>query len=129
MARDALFPDGLARPKAPYSPVVRSGAHVYTAGQVGFDASGSLVEGGTAEQTRQTLANLAACLRAAGCTLDDVVKVNVFLLDLADFDAFNGVYRDAFAEPFPARTTVQAGLPGGIRVEIEAVARDPGTDS
>ena len=62
MARDALFPDGLVRPKAPYSPVVRSGDHVYTAGQVGFDPSGTLVAGGIAEQTRQTLANLEACL-------------------------------------------------------------------
>ena len=125
MARDALFPDGLVRPKAPYSPVVRSGDHVFTAGQVAFDAAGVLVPGGIAEQTRQALSNIAACLRAAGCTLADVVKVNVFLVDLAEFDAFNEVYRATFAEPFPARTTVQAGLPGGIRVEIEAVARLP----
>ena len=129
MPRDALFPDGLVRPKAPYSPVVRSGDHVYTAGQVGFDPTGALVAGGVAEQTRQTLANLEACLRAAGCTLDDVVKVNVFLVDLADFDAFNEVYRAAFAEPYPVRTTVQAGLPGGILVEIEAVARLSGVSS
>ena len=123
MARDALFPDGIVRPKAPYSPVVRSGDHVYTAGQVAFDEQGTLVPGGVAEQTTQSLANLAACLRAAGCTLGDVVKVNVYLLDLADFDAFNAVYRATFDEPYPARTTVQAGLPGGIRVEVEAVAR------
>ena len=127
MARDALFPDGLVRPKAPYSPVVVSGDLVYTAGQVAFDASGTLVAGGIAEQTTQVLANLRACLLAAGCTLDDVVKVNVFLVDLAEFDAFNEVYRAAFAEPYPVRTTVQAGLPGGIRVEIEAVARIPAT--
>ncbi len=123
MPRDALFPDGLVRPKAPYSPVVRSGDHVYTAGQVAFDATGALVAGGTEEQTRQVLANLEACLGAAGCTFDDVVKVNVFLVDLADFEEFNEVYRAAFTEPYPVRTTVQAGLPGGIRVEIEAVAR------
>ena len=123
MPRDALFPDGLVRPKAPYSPVVRSGDHVYTAGQVAFDATGTLVAGGTGEQTRQVLANLEACLGAAGCTFDDVVKVNVFLVDLADFEEFNEVYRAAFTEPYPVRTTVQAGLPGGIRVEIEAVAR------
>ncbi len=127
MARDALFPDGLVRPKAPYSPVVVSGDLVYTAGQVAFDASGTLVAGGIAEQTTQVLANLRACLLAAGCTLDDVVKVNVFLVDLAEFDAFNEAYRAAFAEPYPVRTTVQAGLPGGIRVEIEAVARIPTT--
>jgi 2-iminobutanoate/2-iminopropanoate deaminase len=123
MARDALFPDGLPRPKPPFSPVVRSGDHVYTAGQVGFDANGTLVAGGIAEQTRQTLANLRECLLAAGCGLDDVVKVNAFLLDLADFEAYNEVYREVFDEPYPARTTVQAGLPGGIRVEIEAVAQ------
>ncbi len=123
MPRDALFPDGLVRPKAPYSPVVRSGDHVFTAGQVAFDATGTLVPGGIAEQTRQVLANLEACLGAAGCTFDDVVKVNVFLVDLADFEEFNEVYRAAFTEPYPVRTTVQAGLPGGIRVEIEAVAR------
>jgi 2-iminobutanoate/2-iminopropanoate deaminase len=123
MPRDALFPDGVARPKPPFSPVVRSGDHVFTAGQVGFDASGTLVAGGIIEQTRQTLANVRACLLAAGCTLDDVVKVNAFLVDLADFDAYNEVYREVFDEPYPARTTVQAGLPGGIRVEIEAVAR------
>ncbi len=127
MPRDALFPDGLVRPKAPYSPVVVSGDLVYTAGQVAFDASGTLVAGGIAEQTTQVLANLRACLLAAGCALDDVLKVNVFLLDLAEFDAFNEVYRAAFAEPYPVRTTVQVGLPGGIRVEIEAVARIPAT--
>ena len=127
MTRDALFPDGVARPRAPYSPVVRSGDHVYTAGQVAFDEQGTLVDGGVAAQTTQVLANLASCLRAAGCGLEDVVKVNVFLLDLADFEAFNEVYRTAFDEPYPARTTVQAGLPGGIRVEIEAVARIPDT--
>ena len=112
MARDALFPDGLVRPKAPYSPVVVSGDLVYTAGQVAFDASGTCRRRDR-QQTTQVLANLRACLLAAGCTLDDVVKVNVFLLDLAEFDAFNEVYRAAFAEPYPVRTTVQAGLPAG----------------
>ena len=123
MTRDALFPDGVAPPKAPYSPVVKSGDHVYASGQVAFDERGTLVDGGVAAQTSQVLANLASCLGAAGCSFEDVVKVNVFLLDLADFDEFNNVYRTAFDEPYPARTTVQAGLPGGIRVEIEAVAR------
>ena len=125
MSRDAFFPDGLLRPKAPYSPVIVSGRQVYTAGQVAFDPSGVVVPGGIAEQTRQVLANLQLCLGAAGCTLSDVVKVNVFLADLADFDAFNEVYREAFEEPYPARTTVQAGLPGPLRVEIEAVAELP----
>jgi 2-iminobutanoate/2-iminopropanoate deaminase len=113
----------MAPPKPPYSPVVISGDLVYTAGQVAHDAEGSLVAGGIEEQTRQTLENVRACLEAAGCTLDDVMKVNAFLADLGDFDGYNSVYREFFAEPYPARTSVQAGLPPGILVEIEAVAR------
>jgi 2-iminobutanoate/2-iminopropanoate deaminase len=123
--RDAPMPEGVARPRAPYSPVVRSGELVFTAGQVGFDENGEPVSDGIAEQTAQALANLEACLAAAGCTLDDVQKVNVFLVDLADFAEFNDVYGSAFSEPYPARTTVQAGLPAPLRVEIEAVARLP----
>ena len=125
MTRDARQPEGIARPQAPYSPVVVSGEHVYTAGQVAFDASGELVPGGVEEQTHQVFANLRACLQAAGCDLDDVVKVNAYLTDLANFPVFNDVYRSYFSEPFPARTTVQAGLAPGLLVEIEAVARRP----
>jgi 2-iminobutanoate/2-iminopropanoate deaminase len=123
--RDAPAPAGVFTPKAPYSPVIRSGDLVYTAGQVAFDVNGDTVPGGVAEQTTQTLANLEACLAAAGCTFDDVLKVNVFLVDLAEFAEFNEVYRAAFSEPYPARTTVQAGLVPPLRVEIEAVARVP----
>ncbi len=125
MTKRALQPDGVLTPKAPYSPVVVSGDHVYTAGQVAFDESGAVVSGGIEEQTRQALENLRACLEAAGCGLDDVVKVNAFLADLADFEGYNAVYRERFAAPYPARTTVQAGLPPGLLVEIEAVARIP----
>lgn len=123
MPRQALQPEGVATPKPPFSSVVVGGDLVYTAGQVAHDADGSLVEGGIEEQTRQTLENIRACLDAAGCTLDDVLKVNAFLADLGDFDGYNSVYREFFAEPYPARTSVQAGLPDGILVEIEAVAR------
>ena len=123
MTRDARQPEGLARPAAPYSPVVVSGDHVYTAGQVALDANGELVPGGVEEQTHRVFANLRACLQAAGCDFDDVVKVNAYLTDLGNFPVFNEVYRSYFSEPFPARTTVQAGLAAGFLVEIEAVAR------
>jgi 2-iminobutanoate/2-iminopropanoate deaminase len=113
----------MATPRPPYSPVVVSGDHVFTAGQVAFDAEGTLVPGDIAEQTHQVLANVRTCLEAAGCSLDDVVKVTAFLADLSDFEAYNEVYGGYFEAPYPARTTVQAGLPPGIRVEIEAVAR------
>src|SRR5919204_7012247 len=125
MTRDARQPEGVARPKAPYSPVVVSGDHVYTAGQVAFDANGELMPGGVEEQTRQVFANLRACLDAAGCSFADVVKVNAFLTDLGNFAAFNAVYAEHFSEPYPVRTTVEAGLAPGLLVEIEGVARLP----
>ena len=121
--REAMQPDGMAVPKAPYSPVVVGGDLVYTAGQVGFDANGDLVDGGVVEQTRQALENVRLALAAAGCGLDDVLKVNAYLADLGDFEGFNEVYLSFFSEPYPARTTVGVSLPGAIVVEIEAVAR------
>ena len=123
MSKQAPQPDGVARPQAPYSPVVVDGNLVYTAGQVAFDEQGELVPGGIEEQTRRALENLTACLRAGGAELGDVLKVNAYLADLGDFADFNGVYREFFSAPFPARTTVGVSLPGGLLVEIEAVAR------
>ena len=123
--KHAIQPPDVATPKAPYSPVVVSGDHVYTAGQVAFDKAGSLVGDDMETQARRALENLRSCLAAAGCALDEVGKVNAYLADLADFDAYNAVYGEFFAEPYPARTTVQAGLPPGLLVEIEAVARRP----
>lgn len=123
MTIDARFPEGVARPKPPYSPVVVSGDLVYTAGQVAFDETGAIVPGGMAEQSRQVLENLRRCLEAAGCGFADVIKVNAFVTDLSQFEAFNVVYREYFSEPYPARTTVGASLAPGLLVEVEAVAR------
>ena len=125
MSRRHPRPDGLVVPKAPYSPVVVDDDLVLTAGQVGFDGNGDLVPGGIEAQTRQALDNLTACLRAAGCERDHVLKVSAYLDDLRDFEAYNAVYREYFREPYPARTTVGVSLPGGILVEIEATARVP----
>ena len=125
MPRQALQPEGMAVPKPPYSPVVVSGDTVYTAGQIANDPEGNLVAGGIAEQARRTLENVRACVEAAGCTLDDVVKVNAYLADLGDFPAYNEVYVEFFTQPYPARTSVQAGLPPGVLIEIEAIARKP----
>src|SRR3954451_7036611 len=118
----AIQPEGIAKPDAPYSPVYASGDLVYTAGQVGVDASGTVPDGIDA-QTRQALENLRLCLEAAGCGLADVVKGNAYLTDMDDFAAYNAVYRETFSEPYPARTTVGAALVPGLLVEIEAVAR------
>ena len=106
MSKRAIQPEGVARPQAPYSPVVVDGGLVYTAGQVAFDEHGELVAGGIEEQARRALENLTACLRAAGAELSDVLKVNAYLADLSDFAGFNAVYGEFFSEPYPARTTV-----------------------
>lgn len=124
MSKQAIQPQGAAVPKAPYSPVVVSGDLVYTAGQVPFDEHGNVVGADAAEQTHQVLKNIGNCLAAAGCGFDDVIKVNAYLTDIGDFPAYNEVYRQYFKEPYPARTTVQAGLVG-VKVEIEAIARKP----
>jgi 2-iminobutanoate/2-iminopropanoate deaminase len=126
VTRDGRQPEDVARPRAPYSPVVVGGDLVYTSGQVAFDADGVLVPGKVEEQTRQVIDNLERCLAAAGCGLDDVVKVTAFLADLADFEAFNRVYAERFAPPYPARSTVGVRLADGLLVEIEAVARRAG---
>jgi 2-iminobutanoate/2-iminopropanoate deaminase len=123
MERETVQPEGVATPKAPYSPVVVSGDFVLTAGQVAFDANGDLVSDDIEAQARQVFDNLGRCLEAAGSSLGDVLKVNAFLADFADFDAYNNVYEQYFSAPYPARTTVQAGLAPGLRIEVEAVAR------
>ncbi len=123
MGRNAIQPEGLATPKPPYSPVVVAGDTVYTAGQIANGPDGNLVEGGIVEQTRQALENVRTCVEAGGLTMGDVVKVNAYLADLGDFPGYNEVYIGFFDAPYPARTSVQAGLPAGVLVEIEAVAR------
>jgi 2-iminobutanoate/2-iminopropanoate deaminase len=113
-------------PKAigPYSQGIAAHGFVFTAGQIALDpATGEVVPGGVAEQTARALENLRAILVAAGSGLDRVVKTTVFLADMADFTAMNEVYAKAFGDHRPARSTVAAaGLPRGVRVEIEAVA-------
>ena len=122
MTDGAIQPEGLPVPTSPYSPVVRAGELVYTSGQVGTDASGAVADG-IGAQTRRALENVRTCLAAAGCGLSDVVKVNAYLVDMADFETYNAVYREFFDPPYPARTTVGAALAGGLLVEIEAVAK------
>jgi len=121
----AVRTDKAPAPKGPYSQGRRAGGFLFVAGQVPFDVQGNLVGPGIAEQTRAALQNVKAIVEAAGATLADVVKVNVYLTDLGNFAAMNEVYRTVFSEPFPARTTVQAGLLGFL-VEIDAVAALPG---
>ena len=108
----------------PYSQAIRVVNLVYTSGQIPIDpATGSFVEGGVKEQTRQSLLNVKAILAEAGLTMGDVVKTTVFLADMNDFADMNTVYAEFFSEPYPARSAVAVKtLPKGALVEIEVVA-------
>lgn len=109
----------------PYSQAVVAGEWVFCSGQIALlPGTGDLLQGGVAEQSEQVLLNLSEVLRAAGSSLDRVVKTTVFLADMADFAAMNEVYARHFGSHRPARSTVQAaGLPRRCLVEIECIAR------
>lgn len=105
------------KPVGPYSPSRKAGAFVFTSGQIAPDAPG------VAAQTEGCIIALKEVLGEHGLGLSDVVKTTVFLTDMGQFAAMNEVYAKHFAQPYPARSTVQAGaLPKGAAVEIEAVA-------
>ena len=115
-----------AAPKAigPYSPAIRAGQLLFVSGQVSIDpASGSFVAGGIKAETRRVLENIGALLKAGNLDFSAVVRTTVFLSDMNDFAAMNEVYGGFFAEPYPARATVQvARLPRDARVEIDVIA-------
>lgn len=108
----------------PYSQAIQVGNLVYTSGQIPIDPStGSFVEGGIKEQTRQSLSNVQAILKEAGLTMNDVIKTTVFLADMNDFAEMNSVYAEFFSNPYPARSAVAVKtLPKGALVEIEVIA-------
>ncbi len=115
-------PDG-APAVGPYSPAVGVGDLVFISGQIPLDPEGKIVGYTPKDQARKALQNLQVTLEAAGLSLTDVVKTTIFLKDMDEFQAINEVYGEFFAEPYPARSTVQvARLPKDLHVEIEAVA-------
>ena len=121
----------MTTPVGPYSPIMKGGNFLFTAGQIGIK-DGALVEGGVEAQTRQVFANLRTLLASADATLKDVLKVTVFLTDINDYAKVNRIYAQEFAEAgdvsgqLPARSAVAVvALPLGAAVEIEVVATDP----
>ncbi len=124
MERRAISTENAPKAIGPYSQAIRSGDFIFCAGQAALDPStGRLIEGGIQEQTRRVLQNLDAVLQAAGSSLSRVVKTTVFLANMDDFKAMNGVYAEFFTAAPPARSTVQVSrLPAGAIVEIEAIA-------
>lgn len=113
-------------PKLPFSPAIRAGDYIFVSGQAGFvDAEGKEVKGIKA-QTKLCLENIKAVLTAAGCSLDDVVKVTVFLRNQEDFAKMNEVYQSYFVKDRPARSTVVAALAlPSMLIELECIAYSP----
>jgi 2-iminobutanoate/2-iminopropanoate deaminase len=114
-------------PKAigPYSQAVQAGQFLFVSGQIPINPKTGKVDEGTIEwQTRQVFANIEAVLQAAGLTLNDVAKCEVYLKDMQDFQAMNAIYAEKFTGPIkPARQAMQVGkLPMDVRVEISCFA-------
>jgi 2-iminobutanoate/2-iminopropanoate deaminase len=122
--RQAVTTEAAPSAIGPYSQAIRAGSLLFVSGQVPIDpATGALVDGDIAAQTRQVLQNVGAILEAAGASFDHVVRTTVFLTDMNDFAAMNEVYATCFTSPAPARATVQVSrLPKDARVEIDVIA-------
>ncbi len=125
-AADVAFLHPFGAPTRPFSPAVRVGNVIYLAGQIGTDASasGAVVPGGIAAETKQVMENIKRVAEAVGSSMDRLVKCTVFMADMAEWDAMNAVYRTYFTAPnFPARSALGVnGLALNARVEIECIA-------
>ncbi|MFZ9966531.1 MAG: RidA family protein [Steroidobacteraceae bacterium] len=123
MTREIISTDAAPRAIGPYSQAVRAGDTVYLSGQIPLDpATGELVTGDFAAQATRVFDNLRAVAGAAGCTLDDAVRVTIYLTDLGRFPEVNAIMARYFREPYPARVTIGvASLPKGAAVEVDAI--------
>lgn len=107
----------------PYSQAIEAGEMVFVSGQLPVQLADGQIPEGIEAQARTSLNNVVEVLKAAGCTMDDVVKTTVFLSDIANFGVVNGIYAEYFEAPYPARSCFQVGaLPKGSLVEVEAIA-------
>jgi reactive intermediate/imine deaminase len=120
MPKEPISSQDAPPPGGAYSQAIAAGEFVFLAGQGPFRPDGSKVESSFEDQARQTFRNLAAVAEAAGASLADAVRVGVFLREMRNFAAMDEIYREFFAEPRPARTTVQSDLPG-FEIEVDAV--------
>jgi 2-iminobutanoate/2-iminopropanoate deaminase len=123
MTKRAVSTTGAPTALGPYSQGIDTGSLVFVAGQIGREPVSGELPDGVEAQTEQCMKNVAAILDAAGLSWADVVKTTCFLADIADFDAFNGVYKTFATDPAPARSTFAVkDLPRNARVEVEAIA-------
>ncbi|HEY2862202.1 MAG TPA: RidA family protein [Casimicrobiaceae bacterium] len=122
MSKQAIQTSKAPTALGPYSQAIRVGYTVYLSGQLGIDPPSGILQEGIEAQTRQVFANLRAVAEAAGGSLDDIVKLTILLVDLADFAKVNDIMASCFEAPYPARATYQvAGLPKAARIEVEGV--------
>lgn len=122
-AKRKVLTSNAPSPIGPYSQAIIAGNTIYVAGQGAFSPqTREIVSGGIEEQTARTLDNIKAILEGAGASMEDVVKVNVYLADLADFAKMNEVYKRYLKEDYPARATVGVKLLGSMQIEIDCVA-------
>jgi reactive intermediate/imine deaminase len=123
MPHTIIHTDRAPQAIGPYSQAVRAGNTVYLSGQTPLDpATGEMVDGDIAAQARRVFDSLQAVCEAAGSSFADIVRVGIYLTDLANFAAVNGVMKEYFREPYPARSTIGVReLPRGAQVEVDAV--------
>ncbi|MCZ6602592.1 MAG: RidA family protein [Planctomycetota bacterium] len=124
MSHEVVSTPRAPAPVGPYSQAVRAGGFLFASGQIPFDpVKGEVVPGGVKEQTRRVIENLQAVVEASGGTLEDAVKLVVYLKDMGDFPAMNEVYAGYFSESRPARACVEVSrLPKDVLVEMDLVA-------
>lgn len=121
--KHAIFPPDAAKPLAPYTPAIAAGGFLFLSGQIALDAEGNLRTANIATETRQVMENIGRLLNAAGLGYEHLVKVTIFLSDMAHYAAVNEVYGGYFGEVPPAREAVAVkGLPRGVNVEISGIA-------
>ena len=130
MKKRCITAPGAPPAMGPYSHAVAAGNLLFVSGQGPLDpAGGGVIKGTFEEEARLTLSNVRAVLEDSGSSLQDVVKITIFITDMDNFKAFNKIYKEFFSEDCPARSCVQvAGLPADFQVEIEAIALIPGEE-
>jgi len=123
MTKEIISTENAPQAIGPYSQAVKAGNLMFISGQIPLNPkTGDLVAESIEDQARQVLENVKSICEAAGRSLDDIVKISIFLTDLSNFAVVNDVMKEYFSEPYPARATVEvSGLPLGVNVEIEAI--------
>ena len=123
MTKEIISTKNAPQAIGPYSQAVKVGNLMFISGQIPLDpGTGDLVSQSIEDQAKQVLENVKSICEAAGCSLDDIVKISIFLTDLSNFAVVNDMMKEYFSKPYPARATVEvSGLPLGVNVEIEAI--------